>query len=116
MHLPPHPFWFWLILGVPFFFLLALWVAANTLQKSLKPLTPWLWGGYGVFLVPYLLFDLEMPGHHRALRMVSWMVVWSCYNAVFWIKRHYMFETCGAQAKSGIGLGAVWDFPFPRIR
>jgi len=108
VHLPPHPYWFWLILGVPFLFQLVLWVAANTLQKSLKPLMPWLWGGYIVFLVPYLFLDLGMSGRHRTLRMISWMVMWCCYNAVFWIKRRYMFETLR-------GPGEKWYWPWSGV-
>jgi predicted enzyme related to lactoylglutathione lyase len=105
VHLPPHPFWFWLVLGAPWLFWLALWIAANTLEKSLKPLTRWLWAGYIVFLVPYLFFDLEMPGQHKVLRMVSGVAAWGCYGMAFWIKRRYMFETLR-------GPGARWYLPW----
>lgn len=105
MHLPSHPFWFWLIIGAPFLFGFALWVAANTLEKSLKPLIPWLWAGYALCIVPYLFLDLGMAGRHKTLRLISGIVAWSCYSAAAWIKRRYMFETMRAP-------GAKWYWPW----
>ena len=104
MHLSPHSFWFWLILLSPFLAWLALWIAANTLQKSLKPLTPWLWAGFIVFFIPYIFLDLGMTGRYKTMRLVFGVVAWGCYNMAFWIKRRYTFETLRGQ-------GAKWYLP-----
>lgn len=96
MHLLAHPVWLWLIALAPLLTLPILWVAANTLNVSLKPLTPWLWGGYILFIVPYLLFDLDLTGKHKVLRLVTGASAWACWVAAFWIKRRYMFETLRA--------------------
>lgn len=105
MHLPPHPFWFWLIATTPFLAVPIAWVVANTLKVSLKPFAPWLWGGYVLLIVPYLLFDLDITGRHRILRLVTGACAWTCYCVAFWIKRHYMFETVRAPE-------AKWYFPW----
>ena len=75
MHLPAHPVWFWLILGAPFLVWLALWVAADNLKVSLKPLTPWLGAGYVLFGIPYLFVPM---GGHKALRLAFGASFWAC--------------------------------------
>jgi len=103
VHLPVHPVWFWLIAGAPFLMPVVVWVAANTLKVSLKPLAPWLWAGCFLLWMPYLLIDLM--DNHRTLRLVIGAVVYSLWGMALWIKRHYMFENLSAP-------GAKWYFPW----
>lgn len=100
MHLPAHPVWFWLIALAPVLMLLMLWVAANTLNVSLKPLTPWLSVGYVLFFVPYILSE-----GHKALRLAFGASFYACWLMALWIRRRYMFETLRAP-------GAKWYFPW----
>jgi len=102
VHLPPHPVWFWLILGAPFLVWLALWVAADNLKVSLKPLTPWLGAGYVLFGIPYLFVPM---GGHKALRLAFGASFWACWGMILWIRRRYMFETLRAPK-------AKWYFPW----
>ncbi len=104
MHVPPHPLWFWLIVAAPFIFWLVLWLAANTLEKSVKPLMSWL---YGDLRCEFFGCAVPFPGlrewakYSRKLRFFE-VVAWSCYTAAFWIKRRYMFETLRGPGASGI--------------
>ena len=102
MHFPAHPVWFWLILGAPFLVWLALWVAADNLKVSLKPLTPWLGAGYVLFGIPYLFV---LMGGHKALRLAFGASFWACWGMILWIRRRYMFETLRAPK-------AKWYFPW----
>jgi len=92
--LPAHPIWFWLVLAVPFLLLLLVWVAANTLKVSLKPATRWLWVGYVLFAIPYLLMDLmDGMNGHKALRLVAESTSYTCLILAIWIQKRYKFET-----------------------
>jgi len=105
VHLPPHPVWFWLVLAGPYLAWLGLWVIVNIFEVSVKPLAPWLWAGYFVFLVPYLFCGFAISGRHRTFCRISGVVAWGCYSIAFWIKRRYTFETLRGQ-------GAKWYLPW----
>jgi predicted enzyme related to lactoylglutathione lyase len=104
VHFPAHPLWFWLLLVAPFLVWLALWVAGNAFDLSLKPLTPWLWAGYCLFAIPYLFLDPVNDGH-KGLRFIAGTGLWGCFLMATWIKRHYYFETLRAP-------GVKWYFPW----
>lgn len=98
MHLPPHPFWFWLILASPILMWAALWAIAQYGRVPLKPLTPWLWAGMVLFLPAYVVLDV-MEGH-KALRLGAGAIVYTCWMSLLWIEKRYMFETLrGPSAK-----------------
>jgi predicted enzyme related to lactoylglutathione lyase len=90
VHVPSHPLWFWLTSFAPLVVLVILWAAANTLRVSLKPLVPWLWAGFVVFTVPYLLFDVT--GSHRVLRLAFGSASYSCWGMALWIQGYYFYE------------------------
>jgi predicted enzyme related to lactoylglutathione lyase len=96
MHLPPHPMWFWLVLISPFVAWIALWIAANTLELSLKPIMPWLWAASGAFFVLYIVlnpwFGLDGSRRYGRLSFVSQLVAYTCYSMALWIKGRYSFE------------------------
>ncbi len=100
MHFPAHPWWFWLILVAPYLVWLSVWVAANRFTISLKPLTPWLLAGYGVFAVPYFLLD-PVSGGHKVLRLVTGAGLWTCWFLSMWITARYNSEILRAP-------GAKW--------
>jgi predicted enzyme related to lactoylglutathione lyase len=102
MHLPAHPVWFWLIDLAPLLLLLALWAVANTSKVPLKPLARWLWGGYFLLSVPFLL--VQAMNGHKTLRLVIGAASWTCWTLAFWIGSHSRFETLRAP-------GAKWYFP-----
>jgi catechol 2,3-dioxygenase-like lactoylglutathione lyase family enzyme len=105
VHLPVHPFWFWLICLAPILITLVLWVVSNTLtlKVSLKPLAPWLWAGYILLSVPYLLVDVTSG--HKTLRLVLGAGLYTCMMMALWIQSHYMFETLRRP-------GAKWYLPW----
>jgi predicted enzyme related to lactoylglutathione lyase len=102
VHLPTHPFWFWLIDLAPVVLLLVLWVVANTTKVPLKPLARWLWVGYVLLFIPYLL--VEAMSGHKTLRLVVGTASWTCWALAIWIGSHSKFETLRAP-------GAKWYFP-----
>jgi hypothetical protein len=104
VHFPAHPVWFWLILLTPFLVWLALWVAANTFDISLKLLMPWLLVGYGVFAVPYFLLD-PFSGGHKVLRLVIGAGLWTCWLPSMWIRQRCNSEILRAP-------GAKWFLPW----
>jgi predicted enzyme related to lactoylglutathione lyase len=103
VHLPVHPVWFWLIAGAPFLMPVVVWVAANTLEVSLKPLAPWLWAVCFLLWIPYIV--IQPMDDHKTLRLAIGAAVYSLWGMALWIKRHYMFETLSAP-------GAKWYFPW----
>jgi hypothetical protein len=105
VHFPAHPVWFWLILLAPLLVWLALWVAVNTSNLSLKPLTPWLLAAYGVFAVPYFLLFDPVSGGHKVLRLVTGAAFWTCWLLSMWIKARYNSEVLRAP-------GAKWFLPW----
>jgi predicted enzyme related to lactoylglutathione lyase len=106
VHLPVHSVWFWLVALAPCLILLGLWTATNNLKVSLKPLARWLWAGYFLLFIPYILVD-EINGH-RTLRLVIHTGFWTCWVAAIWIKSHSMFATLRAP-------GAKWYLPWNAV-
>jgi len=107
MHLPAHPVWFWLIDLTPVLLLLVLWVVANTTEVPLKPLARWLWVGYFLLSIPFLLVE-AMDGH-KTLRLLVGAASWTCWTLAFWIGRHSSFETLRAP-------GTKWFLPGGAVR
>jgi predicted enzyme related to lactoylglutathione lyase len=105
MRLPPHPVWFWLILGLPFVTWLALWAAARFGRVSLNPLTPWL--KVGVFLFAPMYFAFGMSGH-KVAGFVFQTIFYTCWMILFWAQRRNMFETLRAPA-------AKWYVPWNSV-
>jgi predicted enzyme related to lactoylglutathione lyase len=103
VHLPPHPVWFWLILLAPLLIPLLLWVAVNTLDISIKPLTPWVKIGYIALFIPFILVGLLED--HKTLRVIVQSCFYVSSMAFAWLQRHYMFETLRAP-------GSKWYFPW----
>jgi hypothetical protein len=110
VHLPSHPVWFWLILFSPFIVYLLVWIAANVLTVSLKPLVPWFCGGYILFLIPYLLLSPTF-GLGRGTRRLSstfGIFAWTCFGIAALLQRHYRFEKL-------LGPGGKWYFPWDGV-
>jgi hypothetical protein len=105
VHFPAHPWWFWLILMTPYLVWLSVWLAANRFDISLKPLTPWLLAGYGVFAVPYFLLLDPVSGGHKVLRLVTYAGLWTCWFLSMWIRARYNSEILRAP-------GAKWFLPW----
>jgi predicted enzyme related to lactoylglutathione lyase len=112
VHFPAHPVWFWLVLATPFLVWLVLWVAADTFNVSLKPLTPWLWAGYCLFAAPFFLLG-PVNGEHKALRLVTGTGFWGCFFILMWIKRRYLFETLRAPGAKWYLLRTAAEFSVP---
>lgn len=96
MHLPTHPVWLWLILLMPFFVLLVLWVASNNLGISLKPLTPWTLAGLVLFFIAYVAVPVESSGAHKALSIVLKQCYVTCWLTSIWILSRSTIEILGA--------------------
>jgi catechol 2,3-dioxygenase-like lactoylglutathione lyase family enzyme len=107
MRLPPHPLWFWLILGSPSVIWLVLWIAVQYKQVSLRPLTSWLKAGFFLFLPAFIVLE-EMEGH-KALRLAVGAIFYTCWTLQLWIERRYMFETIR-------GPAAKWYVPWTTAR
>jgi predicted enzyme related to lactoylglutathione lyase len=91
MHLPPHPFSFWLILASPLVVYLTLWVLARNPKVSLKPLRGWLIALQIFLLFPYIFLGAQVSGN-KNVRLAVGMAYYSCMLAALWIQKHYMFE------------------------
>jgi hypothetical protein len=102
VHLPVHPVWFWLIAMAPALLLLLLWVVANTTKVPLKPLARWLWVGYFLLSVPFLL--AQAIDGHKTLRLAIGAASWTCWTLALWIGGRSSFETLRAP-------GAKWYLP-----
>jgi predicted enzyme related to lactoylglutathione lyase len=103
VHLPFHPVWFWFVLAAPWVTPLLMWIAANRLEISLKPLAPWLAAAYVVFWA--LFTALFLLDDHKAARIVLFAAAYSSQGMWLVIKRHYTFETLRAP-------GTKWYFPW----
>jgi len=113
VHLPPHPVWFWLILGTPLLIWVALWAAARNPRVSLKPLMPWVTAGFFVFGIPYFLFDVIQADGHKALRLVSGAGFWTCFLISPWIRSRYLFERLPSPNAKWYSRSASAEFSIP---
>ncbi len=86
----------------PVLLLLGLWIVANTTRVPLRPLARWLWVGYFLLFVPYLL--VEAMNGHRTLRLVVGTALWTCWALALWIGGRSGLETLRAP-------GAKWYLP-----
>jgi predicted enzyme related to lactoylglutathione lyase len=111
VHLPPHPVWFWLVDLAPVLLLLVLWIVANTTNVPLKPLARWLWAGYFLLFIPFLL--VEAMNDHKTLRLVIGAASWTCWALAFWIGSHSMFETLRAPGTRWFLPGGAVTFSVP---
>lgn len=107
MHLPPHPVWFWFVLLTPCFVPLIIWVSTNTLNISIKPLTPWLKTGYFLSVIPFVL--VSTLDDHKTWRLVAESFFYSFWAAFVWMQRHSLFESLRPP-------GAKWYFPWSGAR
>lgn len=103
MHLPTHPVWLWFVALTPLVVPLLLWVAANTLNISIKPLTPWLKISYFLLFIPYFFFGVL--NDHKTLRLIVQSCFYTCWIAFLWVQRHSMFESLRPP-------GTQWYFPW----
>ena len=106
-HLPAHPVWLWLVLASPVLPWLVLWIVANRLNISVKPLSPWAFGGSVLFFIPYVLLD-QIAGR-KSLSLAFGAISYSCWSAMVFIQRRYMFETLPA-------AGNKWYLPWRAAR
>jgi len=105
--LPPHPWWFWLILCSPIVTWLGLWLLFQRTHLSLKPFSPWLKAVFFLSFPAYLL--LEAIGGHRILRVGIEAIFYTCMALQIWIDRLYMLETMGDPRSK-------WHFPWNSAR
>jgi len=103
MHLPAHPVWFWLIMGIPLVVWSALWAVARFGQVSMKPLTPWLKVGLFLFISTYFLLDVT--DGHKALRFGVGVIGYTCWGLLLWIQHRDRFESLRSPS-------AKWYIPF----
>jgi hypothetical protein len=103
VRLPPHPVWFWLVLGTPFLIWIVLWAVASSGKVSLKPFKPWLLAACFLFGPAYFLTDIA--GGHKTLRFVSGVVCWTCWLTSLSINNWYRFETLRVP-------GSKWYIPW----
>jgi predicted enzyme related to lactoylglutathione lyase len=111
VHLPVHPVWFWLIDLAPVLLLLLLWIVANTTKVTLKPLERWLWAGYFLLFIPYLL--VEAMNGHKILRLAIGATSLTCWALAFWIRNHSMLETLRAPGTKWFLPGGAVTFSVP---
>ena len=91
MHVPSHPFWFWLFLSTPFVVWLSLWLVAHLADASLEPLGRWLkWSS--VLLMPTFVL-LDAGESHKLLRSVVSILFYTSWTVGLWITRRYQVET-----------------------
>jgi predicted enzyme related to lactoylglutathione lyase len=103
VRLPPHPVWFWFVLAVPLLVPLLLWVAANTLDVSIRPLTRWLKVSYFLLFIPYTF--VFMQDDHKSWRFLVQSCFYTCWAAFTWIQRHSILESLRPP-------GTKWYFPW----
>jgi predicted enzyme related to lactoylglutathione lyase len=86
---------------------LLLWVASNTLNVSIKPLTPWLKIGYFLSVIPYVF--VSALDDHKTWRLVAESCFLTFWMAFIWTQRHSMFESLRPP-------GAEWYLPWKGAR
>jgi catechol 2,3-dioxygenase-like lactoylglutathione lyase family enzyme len=79
----------------------------NTLNVSIKPLTPWLKIGYFLSVIPYVF--VGALDDHKAWRLVAESCFYTFWMAFIWMQRHSMFESLRPP-------GAEWYLPWKGAR
>lgn len=106
MHLPVHPFWFWLIVLGPTILWGALWAVANYTQVPLNLLGPWLRGGAFLSITSYSL--LFLSDRHKLLRLELWSMYGVCSLGYSFINGRASFPILRAPSK--------WPMPWDGVR